>query len=776
MGTPGERAEPYGVTGAAVPREMVEALVDAGRPAAGALCVIGGSPGTGKSALLAAAAEHARRAGATVLAATASPAEQSLPLGILGQLLDGAAPPGLPPDARTAAFDDNWRGIRDRAARGPVLVTVDDVQYADEASARCLLYLAGRLGTSRLLVLVGGHGPARVAPPPALTELLRHPGARRITLTTLGVDATAAFLTGPGGTDPATARRLAPAWHAATGGNPRLLHALLADQAAAATPRPTRPLTGTAVRRAVSRCLRAADPAAREAARALAVVAEDATVSLVGRLLGTHDRAAAPLLDELDTMGLVASGRLRHEGIRAAVLEELSPGPCARLHERAARLLYEDGAGPATVARHLMAAHAAVGGTAAAARVPWAVPVLAEAAEQALREGDPRRAAGCLRIAHRSGRDERSAAVLLAALARAEWELDPGTVACHLTVVEQALEQGWFGQQEAAVAAGPLLWHGRLPAPGAVPAAAGGLIRQVFPGAGGAPTADSGAPERALRALALGHAPQPGITELLAALLHTTRLQRPESWCALLTEGAQDPDPGGCTRTPARRAVLAAATAVLHHRTGDHRAAARYAADALHLMPPASWGVAAGAPLAVAVEAATFREAHGEAAELLRIPVPEAMFRTVFGLHYLLARAHHQLAEGRSRAALADFDACRDLMADWRLVPGESLDLRIPAAEAPGVPGSGADPVAALSRAERRVAVLAAEGCTNRGIADRLFLTTSTVEQHLTRVYRKLGVRSRAELAALWGAPGRETGPGAANRGGTDRRARVLRG
>ncbi|MCW2869482.1 AAA family ATPase [Actinacidiphila oryziradicis] len=51
-----------------------------------------------------------------------------------------------------------------------------------------------------------------------------------------------------------------------------------------------------------------------------------------------------------------------------------------------------------------------------------------------------------------------------------------------------------------------------------------------------------------------------------------------------------------------------------------------------------------------------------------------------------------------------------------------------------------------LSDAERRVAELAAHGLTNREIARKLYITVSTVEQHLTRVYRKLGVRRRMEL------------------------------
>lgn len=58
-------------------------------------------------------------------------------------------------------------------------------------------------------------------------------------------------------------------------------------------------------------------------------------------------------------------------------------------------------------------------------------------------------------------------------------------------------------------------------------------------------------------------------------------------------------------------------------------------------------------------------------------------------------------------------------------------------------PPSGLD---LLSGAERRVAVLAAEGLTNREIALKLAVAPSTVEQHLTRVFRKLGVRTRQQL------------------------------
>jgi DNA-binding NarL/FixJ family response regulator len=57
----------------------------------------------------------------------------------------------------------------------------------------------------------------------------------------------------------------------------------------------------------------------------------------------------------------------------------------------------------------------------------------------------------------------------------------------------------------------------------------------------------------------------------------------------------------------------------------------------------------------------------------------------------------------------------------------------------------------ALSASERRVARLAAEGLTNRDIAQALFVTTKTVEVHLSAAYRKLGVTSRGELPAVLG-------------------------
>ena len=61
-------------------------------------------------------------------------------------------------------------------------------------------------------------------------------------------------------------------------------------------------------------------------------------------------------------------------------------------------------------------------------------------------------------------------------------------------------------------------------------------------------------------------------------------------------------------------------------------------------------------------------------------------------------------------------------------------------------------PEGELSAAERRVAELAARGLANKEIAQTLVVTVSTVEYHLSRTYAKLGIRSRAQLAARFGA------------------------
>jgi DNA-binding NarL/FixJ family response regulator len=66
-------------------------------------------------------------------------------------------------------------------------------------------------------------------------------------------------------------------------------------------------------------------------------------------------------------------------------------------------------------------------------------------------------------------------------------------------------------------------------------------------------------------------------------------------------------------------------------------------------------------------------------------------------------------------------------------------------AEQPGA----VTPLDTLTKAERAVAELVAEGLTSRQIAEQLFVSPRTVDAHLSHIFRKLEIASRAKLAAL---------------------------
>ncbi|XVV00197.1 helix-turn-helix transcriptional regulator [Actinosynnema sp. CA-248983] len=93
----------------------------------------------------------------------------------------------------------------------------------------------------------------------------------------------------------------------------------------------------------------------------------------------------------------------------------------------------------------------------------------------------------------------------------------------------------------------------------------------------------------------------------------------------------------------------------------------------------------------------------------------------------------------------------------WQLAKRCDAGLRLKA-RSPRRIGTEPDPAdprrseaaGALSDAELRVAALAARGLTNREIARKLYVTVSTVEQHLTKAYRELNVNRREDLPSLY--------------------------
>ena len=114
----------------------------------------------------------------------------------------------------------------------------------------------------------------------------------------------------------------------------------------------------------------------------------------------------------------------------------------------------------------------------------------------------------------------------------------------------------------------------------------------------------------------------------------------------------------------------------------------------------------------------------------------------------MLGRAQRRHRKwGAARATLEDAALAFDELGSsgWAEAARAELE-RVGARRAPDAGG--------LTRAERRVAELAAQGLTNKQIAQALVVTVSTVEFHLSRTYAKLGIRSRAQLAGRLAAPG----------------------
>lgn len=94
-----------------------------------------------------------------------------------------------------------------------------------------------------------------------------------------------------------------------------------------------------------------------------------------------------------------------------------------------------------------------------------------------------------------------------------------------------------------------------------------------------------------------------------------------------------------------------------------------------------------------------------------------------------------------------EVDVDADEVAEIRRRLGE-VEQRLEALEGGALTSTAKAELSRLSETERRIVSLVVAGRTNEEVGERLFLSPRTVEWSLTKVYRKLRVRSRTELAA----------------------------
>jgi DNA-binding CsgD family transcriptional regulator len=285
--------------------------------------------------------------------------------------------------------------VANLAARAPLLLAIDDAHWADAPSLRWLSHLAARVDGLPVLLLLGARsGPAQ---PEILTALHDYPTCTKVELRPLDGDATATLVRDRLGRD--VRADLCCAAHAATGGNPFLLDALvkavLTQGGAARTdemmilslgPQP--------VADAVLRRVGQFGSGAAELTRALAVLGRPAPLRLVAALAGQELAQAALLADRIREASVLSPAALlefEHPIVRTAIYDSIPPGERALAHARAAAMLEADGADVELLALHLLrsepAGHA------------HAVSVLAAAAATATGRGAADTAAGYLRRA-----------------------------------------------------------------------------------------------------------------------------------------------------------------------------------------------------------------------------------------------------------------------------------------------------------------------------------------------------------------------------------------
>jgi DNA-binding CsgD family transcriptional regulator len=203
---------------------------------------------------------------------------------------------------------------------------------------------------------------------------------------------------------------------------------------------------------------------------------------------------------------------------------------------------------------------------------------------------------------------------------------------------------------------------------------------------------------------------------------------------------------GGGVQAPSRHVPLVrdAADALAELGRPDE---ARRLADWLERDSENPWARAAAAHSRGVAAAASGDEeqalaALGDAVDMFaRLPLPLDLGRALLALGSAQRRAR------RKRDARASLERAARIFDERGARPWAERARR----ELARI-GGRAPAESHLTASERRVAELVAAGMTNKEVASRLFVTDRTVEGHLSRIYAKLGVRSRAELARRFAA------------------------
>jgi DNA-binding CsgD family transcriptional regulator len=379
--------------GALVERESelgtIAAAVERAAGGNGSVLVVEGEPGIGKTELIRAALAQAPRRGLTALLARGGELEREFAYGVVRQLIipalaalpDGArtqitagaarlAAPvlGLNRELQTVAPEQGavlhglyWLVV-ELAEREPLLLALDDAHWCDGASLRFLAFLARRLeGMPVLLVLShrDGAGGERSA---ALAQLLDEPLTSIVRPPPLSEPAVSSLIAEALG-EPVDAA-FAAACRRATGGVPflvrELLRALAADGVAPAAASVAL-IDGVGPRtigRSTMLRLAQLGAAATSAARAAALLGEQASVERIAGLAGLSPGEAAAGLDALAAGQVIEPGRpvrFRHPLLRSAVYEDIPSFDRLQLHARAARLIADAGGDAEAVAAHLLA-------------------------------------------------------------------------------------------------------------------------------------------------------------------------------------------------------------------------------------------------------------------------------------------------------------------------------------------------------------------------------------------------------------------------------------